>query len=171
MVRGNVVLIGMPSSGKSTIGPLLADKLGMEFIDTDLLIRSRQNKDLKDIVNEDGLQRFLEIQEKVVLDLSVHGYVIATGGSIIYNQAAMSHLKSMGEVIFLHLDIGEIENRLAPGRRFAKNKEQSFEDIYNERIPLYEKYADQTICCSGKAVEDIVKEITNKTKVSHIHTI
>jgi shikimate kinase len=160
--KRNIVLIGMPSSGKSTVGPLLAKDLNMGFLDTDFVIKATQKKSLKDIINDYGLEEFLEIQESTVLELNIQNYVIATGGSIVYNTAAMKHLKDSGKIIFLHLPLTEIIKRLKPGRRFARNSEQSLFDIYSERLPLYKKYADIIISCSGKDVKEIVGEIRVK---------
>jgi shikimate kinase len=155
----NIVLIGMPSSGKTTIGKPLSKKMGMGFIDTDKLILDREKKALRDIVIEDGLDKFLNIQETTVLDLNVENHVISTGGSIVYNTKAMEHLKKYGLIVYLQLGIDELEKRISGKRRFAKNKEQSFSDIYNERTPLYEKYAHVIVDCGGKGIDTIVNEI------------
>ncbi len=155
----NIVLIGMPSSGKTTVGKPLSKKMGMGFVDTDQLILDREKKPLRDIVIEDGLDKFLSIQEKIVLDLNVENHVISTGGSIVYNEKAMEHLKKFGFIVYLKLGIDELEKRITTERRFARNKEQSFLDIYNERTPLYEKYANVVIECDGKKVDTIVNEI------------
>lgn len=159
MDRTNIVLIGMPSSGKTTIGQPLAQKTGKQFIDTDLVIKERENKPLREIVNQDGLKRFIEIQEEVLLGLHVENHVISTGGSVIYGDASMMHLKSDGLVIYLKNSLSELETRIAPDRRFARNEGQSFSDLYYERAPLYEKYADKVIECDGKTEEEIVEEI------------
>lgn len=155
----NIILIGMPGSGKSTIGQLLAKKLGMGFLDTDLLIKSRENMNLRDIINQRGLKEFLEIQGCVAMEIDVKNHVIATGGSIVYNTGAMEYLKGKGIVIYLQLDIYELEKRASPSRRFARNMEQSFKDLYNERIPLYEKFTDVIVNCSGKDENIVVHEI------------
>jgi shikimate kinase len=162
MTFKNIILIGMPSSGKSTIGKPLSKKLNMQFIDTDHLIFEREKRALRDIVNEDGLERFLQIQEDTILEIEAENHVISTGGSVVYSEKAMEHLKRYGVVIFLDVKIDEISNRLESGRRFARNANQTFEDLYNERLPLYKKYADITIDCSNKGIEHIVKEISEK---------
>lgn len=159
MSKSNIVLIGMPSSGKSTVGKYLAEKTGMQFIDTDLIILEREKRPLKDIVNSDGLQKFLEIQQEVIQGLDVNNSIISTGGSVIYSPASMKHLKENGSIIFLKLEYEEIEKRITSGRRFARKEEQDLMDLYRERMPLYEKYADITINCSGKSVEKIAGEI------------
>lgn len=156
----NIILIGMPSSGKSTVGKPLSKELEMQFIDTDALIFDREKRQLKDIVNEDGLDKFLEIQENVILEISADNHVISTGGSVIYNKKAMEHLKREGFVIFLDVRLDEINNRLEGGRRFARNEDQSFEDLYKERLPLYLNYADAKIDCTTKDVCSIIKEIS-----------
>ena len=109
MGKSNIVLIGMPSSGKTTIGKPLSLALGMDFIDTDNIIIAKENKELKDIVNQDGLKKFLEIQEKSLLELHLTNYVISTGGSVIYNKTAMEHLKNNGMVFYLRLTLDEIK--------------------------------------------------------------
>lgn len=165
MKFSNIVLIGMPSSGKSTIGKPLSKELGMEFIDTDALIFESEKRALKDIVNEDGLQKFLEIQEKIILEIDAKNHVISTGGSVIYNGKAMEHLRKDGFVVFLDVKLDEINNRLESGRRFARNSNQSFEDLYKERLPLYQKYANITIDCANKDVDMLVKEIKEQYKM------
>ncbi|TYQ18331.1 UNVERIFIED_CONTAM: shikimate kinase [Acetivibrio alkalicellulosi] len=155
----NIVLIGMPSSGKTTIGEPLSKELKMDFIDTDKIILNNEKRQLRDIVIEDGLDKFLSLQEKTILDLDLVNHVISTGGSVIYNSAAMEHLKEQGVVFYLKLGLEEIENRIKTKRRFARNKDQSFNDLYNERSPLYEKYSDIIIDCSDKEVLTIVSEI------------
>ncbi len=156
----NIILIGMPSSGKSTVGKPLSKELEMQFIDTDALIFDREKRQLKDIVREDGLGKFLEIQENIILEICADNHVISTGGSVIYNQKAMEHLKKDGFVVFLDVKLDEINNRLEGGRRFARNEDQSFEDLYKERLPLYLKYADAKVDCTNKSVASIVKEIS-----------
>lgn len=164
MTKDNVVLIGMPSSGKSTIGPLLAEKLKMDFLDTDTLIVQRVGKALRDIVNEDGLEHFLQIQDNVVCGIDVKGMVVATGGGIVYGNRAMAHLAGAGIIVYLKLSLEEIQKRISPGRRLASNKGQSIEDLYNERVPLYEKYSNFTLECSNKGVREIVDEIISRVK-------
>lgn len=165
--KSNIVLIGMPGSGKSTIGARLADVLGMSFVDTDSVIRQAEKKDLKDIVNEMGLNSFLKIQEDNILKLKVKDSVIATGGSVIYSNNLMTYLRKDGVVIYLKVDISELMERIGPDRRFARNREQSFVDLYNERLPLYDKYSDITIDCSNKDISKVIDEIVHRLGLKH----
>lgn len=159
MKSENIILIGMPSSGKSTVGRLLSQSLQIPFTDTDHLISNQAGKSPRDIVAEDGLACFLQLQEDVILRLLVEGTVIATGGSVIYSHAAMTHLKENGKVFFLKTDFDEVSERLAPGRKFARREGQDMSDVYRERLPLYEKYADFTIECSKKQPQKVAEEI------------
>ncbi len=140
----------------------------MQFIDTDALIFERENRALKDIVNEDGLERFLQIQEETILKIEAQNHVISTGGSTIYNTCAMEHLKKNSFIVFLNVKLNEINNRLEGGRRFARNSNQTFEDLYKERLPLYQKYANIAIDCSNKGVNLIIKEIIEQYKKANI---
>jgi len=155
----NIVLIGMPSSGKSSAGRLLAQKNAMEFIDTDSIIREKAKKPLNEIVSRDGLQKFLEIQNEVLKSINTSGCVISTGGSCVYNEEGMKHLKKNGKIIYLKVQYDELKKRIDFGRRFARKDSQSLADVFNERAPLYELYSDYTIDCSGKTVEEIAEEI------------
>ena len=161
-IKKNIVLIGMPSSGKSTIGVGLAAILDRNFIDTDSIIQQTEKMDLKDIVNKRGLETFLKIQEFNILNLEAKDSVIATGGSVIYSNNSMYHLKKDGVVVYLKLEINELMKRTEPGRRFARNKEQNYTDLYKERLPLYDKYSDITVDCSGKDVDQIIREIISR---------
>lgn len=161
----NIVLIGMPGAGKSTIGVLLAKALKMPFIDTDLLIQQKENRYLQEIINTDGIEMFLKIEEEVLMNLNARRSVIATGGSAVYSPGAMLHLKQNGITVYLHLEYEKLEKRLKDikSRGIAMAEGQSLLDLYNERIPLYWKYADLTIDCSEKNMEEIVIEAVNKS--------
>ncbi len=158
-VKMNIVLIGMPSAGKSTVGKPLARMLGKEFCDTDELISAREGKTPREIVTLHGLEEFLRIQESVITSLDVDNSVIATGGSVVYSVPAMKHLKANGVIVYLEMPLSELEARIETGRKLARNSGKTFKELYYERVPLYEKYSDFTVRCSGKTVEDIVKEI------------
>lgn len=157
----SVILIGMPSSGKSTLGVLLAKTLGMRFIDSDLLIQEREGKLLHEIISEQGEDRFLEIESEVNADISVKNAVIATGGSVIYSEKAMENLKNLGKVVYLEISYGEMLSRLGDySHRGVIIKEGStLADMYAERVPLYEKYADITVCVERAALTENVKKI------------
>ncbi len=158
----NIVLIGMPGAGKSTVGVLLAKTLGMTFIDTDLIIQEREKSLLQQIIHEKGLQKFLAIEKEAILSVDVQHAVIATGGSVVYKEEAMRHLKKQGSLVYLALDFDEIDKRIQniTTRGIAKQENQTLADIYHERIPLYERYADITIDCTAvSTAEKVVQKI------------
>ena len=158
----NIVLIGMPGAGKSTIGPLLSKLLGMEYADIDDIIKASQGKELRDIVLDRGFEYFLEIQERIIMSLKLSNHVLATGGGVVKSPLSMQYLKENGRVIYLDVDYDTIEQRLAPGRRLARSGGQSLREVYDERTPLYMEYADIIINCSGRNAESIVEEIRTK---------
>ena len=143
----NIVLIGMPGVGKSTLGVVLAKELGYEFLDADLLIQKRENRLLKEIIAEDGVDGFLKIENDVNAGIQTDKAVIATGGSVIYGAEAMEHLKSIGTVVYLKLDYETLDSRLGSlkGRGVVLKDGQNLKSLYEERVPLYEKYADVTV--------------------------
>jgi shikimate kinase len=151
----------MPGAGKSTIGVILAKSMGFNFVDTDLVIQKIQQQQLQTIINEKGMAEFLEIEKEAVLTLKDQKAVIATGGSVVYKDAAMQHLKSFSRVIFLELPLNIIEERISniTTRGIAMGPNKNLADIYSERVPLYVKYADNTINCLNKSAEQIVTEI------------
>lgn len=160
----NIVLIGMPTSGKSSAGVLLAKTVGYGFIDTDLLIQNEQKRLLCDIIADVGVEEFIKIEEKVNSSLWASGCVIATGGSVVYGNKAMAHLKKMGKVVYLKLSLSEIEKRLKNIVRrgvVMKRDGETLQELYAERIPLYEKYADIIIDCDGKDMENTVFAISS----------
>ncbi|HHW31637.1 MAG TPA: shikimate kinase [Clostridiaceae bacterium] len=160
----NIVLIGMPASGKSTIGVILAKTMGMDFVDTDLLIQKKENKLLQDIITEKGIDSFIQIEEEIILELNCNNHVVATGGSVIYSHKAMEHLKQNGILVYLNTSYDEIKRRLTniTSRGIVFGKEQDLQGLFNERTPLYEKYADIILDCTGKEVEEIVNLIKDK---------
>ena len=162
--KQNIVLIGMPGAGNSTVGVVLAKKLGYSFVDSDIVIQEREGKVLHDIISEKGLEGFLKVEEEANASLEVSRHVVATGGSVIYGAKAMEHLKQIGKVVYLQLPCEEIAERLGDldQRGVALKKGQSLSSLYEERIPLYEKYADITISCEKKMLREIVAEIAQK---------
>ncbi len=163
--HSNLVLIGMPGSGKSTIGVILAKKTSRDFVDTDLLIQSSQERTLQDIVDTEGHIVLRKIEESVLLDLSVQNHVIATGGSAVYSEQAMNHLKSDGVLIFLDVDLETLESRVHDfsTRGLAKRPDQSFAELFEERVVLYTKHADITIKCAELTQEDVCERIIMET--------
>lgn len=146
-MKDNIVLIGMPGSGKSTVGVILAKVLGYSFIDSDLLIQKAEKKLLKEIIAREGQEGFLKIENRVNVSIETEKSVIATGGSVVYCQEAMEHLKEIGTVIYLQLDYPILRRRLGNliGRGVVLKEGQTLKDLYEERVPLYEKYADYII--------------------------
>lgn len=158
----NLILIGMPGAGKSTIGVVLAKKLGMRFVDSDLVIQEQTGRLLHTIIEEDGLECFLELEDRVNRELLVHNSVVATGGSVIYGAKAMNHFKTLGRVVYLKLPLAEVEERLGDlkERGVAMRPEQTLAGLYEERVRLYEQYADVIFDCEGKMLREIVEELT-----------
>lgn len=151
----------MPGAGKSTCGVLAAKMLLKNFFDTDLLLQNLEEKRLQDIIDEKGLAYFQQAEENAVLSLDIKGTVIATGGSVVYSEAAMKHLKSMGKVIYLHLDYETMKNRIKNmvTRGLVLRKGSSLKEMYDERLPLYEKYADFTVFCDGNSIDETARQI------------
>ena len=164
MPKANAVLIGMPGSGKSTLGVLLAKELGYDFIDADLEIQKQEGCLLQEIVNTKGTDEFRRIESRVCQGLSGEQLVIATGGSVVYSPEAMDALKQLGDLIWLNVSYPELEGRIKnfATRGLAKKPGQTLEDLFNERMPLYQKYAESKIDCDGKSPEVIVKEIAKQ---------
>ncbi len=159
--QSNIVLIGMPGAGKSTIGVILAKHSSRYFVDTDVLIQTSEQKSLQQILEEKGYMALREVEERILLSLSVSNHVIATGGSAAYSSAAMKHLETDGIVIFLHVDFTELLGRVSDfdTRGIARSPEQTFHDLYDERSVLYKKYADITIDCANKTQDQISEAI------------
>lgn len=157
----NIILIGMPAVGKSTIGVLLAKTLVLSFTDTDLLIQEKYKKSLCDIINDNGTKAFLNIEEDVILENDFKDSVIATGGSAVYSEKAMKKLKENGKVIYLDLSLDEIKKRIGDikSRGVVLTNGTTLEDIFNDRKALYEKYADIKIDCNNLTAEECVGKI------------
>lgn len=147
----NITLIGMPASGKSTVGVLLAKRLGYSFVDVDILIQEQEGRLLKEIIAQEGTDGFLEVENRINAGLNVHHSVIAPGGSVIYGKEAMEHLKKISIVVYLKLSYEEVEERLGNlvDRGVALKDGMTLRDLYDERIVYYEKYADITIDETG----------------------
>ena len=157
----NIVLIGMPGAGKSTIGVLLAKSTLMDFTDTDLLIQKKYSSALCDIINERGIDEFLKAENDVICESDFTNCVVATGGSAVYGREAMEKLKNSGVVVYLKVDASELEKRInnIHTRGIAMKDGTTISELYNERAPLYEKYADITVECASLTPEECVDKI------------
>ena len=160
----SIILIGMPSCGKSTLGVLLAKKLGMEFIDSDLLIQKKHQKLLHELIREHGNDGFLEIESEVNCSITEQNAVIATGGSAVYCERAMRHFATIGKIVYIHISYEEMEARLGDfaHRGVVMPEGYTLRDLYNERAALYETYAHVTVSGEGgmtRAIERISAEI------------
>lgn len=155
----NIILIGMPGSGKSTIGVVLAKSANMNFIDTDILIQQNTRKKLQDIIDEDGIKTFLAEEEKVLLSLYVQNAVIATGGSAVFSEKGMMHLKEKGIVIYLDVPYHKLVHRIRNMRSRGIVMTDTFDRTYEERKTLYEAYADFTVPCGKWNLEETIEYI------------
>lgn len=161
----NIVLIGMPGVGKSTVGVILAKELGYQFVDADLLIQKREKRLLKEIIASEGVDGFIEIENQVNASIEAEQTVIATGGSVVYGTEAMKHLKEIATVVYLKLSYRALRKRLGDlkNRGVVLRDGQTLKDLYEERVVLYEKYADITIDEENKGIEEtlqcIIKEL------------
>ena len=163
----NVILIGMPGSGKSTVGVQLAKSLGLEFIDTDIMIQTQEGRQLQDIQDNDGHVALRSIEEQVLLNLNNNNALISTGGSAIYSDKAMQHLQSLGVIVFLDVSVEELERRISlqGPRGIASSAGQTFADIYAERMPLYRRYANITYHNeSDIKVDDLIDSINQHSE-------
>ena len=160
----NIVLIGMPGVGKSTAGVVLAKVLGYEFIDADLIIQQQEGKLLREIIAEVGTDGFIEVENRINSQIEVEKSVIATGGSVVYGKEAMQHLREIGTVVYLKVSYDILEKRLhdIKGRGVVLKDGQDLRGLYEERVPLYEKYADITVCEDNLNVEQTIEKITEQ---------
>lgn len=161
MKKGNLIFIGMPAVGKSTVGVVIAKRLGKKFIDTDLLIQEQEGKLLREIIEEVGEKGFLKIENQVNRDINVENAVISPGGSVVYCDEAMKHYKEIGTVVYLSASYQTIKRRIrSPKKRGVVLREgQTFRDLYDERVQLFEKYADITICEDGCRIEQTIEAV------------
>ena len=162
----NIILIGMPGCGKSTIGVLLAKALMLDFVDTDLLIQNRFNKRLSEIIESEGLESFKQKESLVLSELCCEDAVIATGGSAVYSNSGMKNLKKNAKTVYLKLSPDEIEKRIKniKTRGIVMEKGDTIDKLYAERAPLYEKYADITLSCSELSIEECVSALVELVK-------
>ena len=160
----NVILIGLPTSGKSTVGVILAKLLGMQFLDTDLLIQHQTAERLNEIIASKGTDGFLRIEEAVCLSINTDNTVIATGGSVVFSRSAMAHLKANGKTVYLKISLSELKQRLqdAKARGVILRDGESIEELYAEREPLYSQYADVIVPEEGLRLEETVHAVREK---------
>lgn len=157
----SITLIGMPGAGKSTIGVLLAKELAKDFVDTDVLIQVREQKTLQEIMDASDYLNLRRIEEEVILSTDLRNHVIATGGSAVYGDAGMQHLKRYGPVVFLSVSLDELQRRIHnyASRGIARRPDQSFDDVFAERNRLYRQYADIVIECDGKNQAAVIEQL------------
>lgn len=157
----NIVLIGMPGAGKSSVGVLLAKRLGYQFVDTDLLMQGEAHCRLQQIIAHHGLAAFKDLEERVVCKLAPQRTVVATGGSVVYSDRAMTHLRRIGRLVWLDLPLEELERRVRnmDSRGLVIDPGETFADLYARRTPLYRQYAELTIACAGMNPEEIAAAI------------
>lgn len=164
--HSNISLIGMPGVGKSTVGVLLAKAISWSFLDTDVMIQVAEERPLRDIIDTEGIERFVRVEQRYVLALDRRQHVIAAGGSVIHGRAAMEHLRSLGTIVHLDLPLPILEERLARMNSHAiiMAPGQTLHGIFQQREPLYRQYADVGISCDGRSQEDIVDEIVARLR-------
>ena len=165
-MKNNITLIGMPGAGKSTVGVVLAKVMGYRFVDSDLVIQEKTGKLLSEIIEEKGTEGFLEVEDRINAGLICEKSVIATGGSVVYCKNAMEHLKEISTVIYLKLPYERVEKRLGnlKDRGVALKEGQTLKDLYEERCPLYEKYADVVVEADTASVEGCMRRIVESIK-------
>ncbi len=163
-MKSNLTLIGMPGSGKSTVGIILAKYLSLGFIDTDVLIQINQERSLQEIINESDYLQLREVEEKEILKINIRNHVIATGGSAVYSKKAMAHLQDISTIVFLEVKFNEILKRIHnfETRGIAKAKSQTFQELFDERQFLYRKYAELIIDSNKLSQEEIAEIIASK---------
>jgi len=159
--HSSIVLIGMPGAGKSTLGVLLAKELALDFVDTDVLIQLREDKTLQEIINESDYLNLRRIEGEVIADAELPNHVVATGGSVVYSEEGMANLRRFGPVVFLNCSADELRRRIHnyESRGIAKAPGQSFEALFDERQALYRKYADITVECDGRGLQQVLEQV------------
>jgi shikimate kinase len=159
--KNNIILIGMPGVGKSTVGVILAKILGYQFVDSDLVIQQKTGKKLREIIAEQGTDGFIRTENRINAALQAERSVIATGGSVVYGEEAMEHLKEIGVVVYIKQNLWHLKKRLRniKGRGVVLKKGQTLDSLYAERTALYEKYADVTVDEHGLNVEQTIEAV------------
>jgi len=166
MKKDNIILVGMPTSGKSTAGVILAKILGYNFVDADIVIQKKEGRRLSEIIEQDGVERFIEIENKINAGIEAEKTVIATGGSVVYGAEAMEHYKNIGRVVYLKVEMDVLMKRLknVKQRGVVMRPGQSLISLYNERSTLYERYADITIDEKNNTMEEVVLDLVEALK-------
>lgn len=159
----NITLIGMPGSGKSTVGVVLAKMLGYDFLDADLLIQARQGALLQELLDTHGTEAFLDMEKDAICSIACRRTVIAPGGSCVLRRASMEHLKDLGRILYLRLSFGELEHRITnlASRGIAFAPGQGLQDVYDQRAPLYERWADLTVDVDGQSLRETLDTVTH----------
>lgn len=157
----NIILIGMPGSGKSTVGVVLAKALGLRFLDVDLLIQEREGALLQELIDSRGVEAFLDLERDAILSLDCRGTVIAPGGSCVCREESVAHMRGLGTVVYLELPLADVEGRIRnlASRGIALRPGQTLADVYRYRAPLYEKCAHITVPCGGRSLTETVEEV------------
>ena len=161
MKKNNIILIGMPASGKSTVGVILAKILGYNFVDADIVIQEKEGRKLAEIIETEGIDGFIDIENRINSEIEVEKSVISTGGSAVYGKEAMDHYKNIGKIVYLKVSMDILTKRLSDvkQRGVVMREGQSLVSLYNERTPLYEKYADIVIDEGNKTMEEVVADL------------
>lgn len=165
-MKDNIILIGMPTSGKSTVGVVLAKILGMDFMDTDIIIQRREGSRLNEIIEKYGIDGFLKLEEQALLSIDVSHTVIATGGSAVYSDTAMKHLSTNANVVYLNISLEDLKKRLVDtkDRGVIIRPDESIDKMYESRSILYEKYAEITVKEEGSSIEDTIRAVINRLR-------
>lgn len=161
-MKNNIILIGMPGCGKSTVGVVSAKMLGYDFLDCDLVIQKKYGKKLWELIEEHGSEGFIEIEDATLAEIECEGHIIATGGSAVYGERAMEHLRSIGRVVYLSLSLDAVREHIgntSTSRGVVYRNTADLEGLYEERVPLYEKYADVTLDCNGLSVTEAARAL------------
>ena len=165
-MKDNIILIGMPTSGKSTVGVILAKVLGMDFMDTDIIIQRREGSKLNEIIEKYGIDGFLKREEQALLSIDVSHTVIATGGSAVYSDTAMKHLSKNANVVYMNISLEDLKKRLVDtkDRGVIIRPDESIDKMYESRSILYKKYAEITVKEEGSSIEDTIRAVINRLR-------
>ena len=163
--KSNIVLIGMPGAGKSTLGVVLAKIMGYDFLDADILIQNQSDRTLQKIIDAIGPMGFIEVENDVLCDIDVDRTIVSTGGSAVYSDAAMKHLREIGTIVYLKVSLEELRSRLGGlherGVVMKDGMGMSLDELYDERVPLYEHYAEVTLESDNLSVRDAARKLVD----------